>query len=85
MENSSPVSHKRRMDFLSALGLKGKQGLPGGSGCSSATARGLMILRGTSIFFSLGSVEIFLGFKCFLLERQVIKYEVIGCPKAAAY
>lgn len=36
MENSSPVSHKRRMDFLSALGLKGKQGLPGGSGCSSA-------------------------------------------------
>lgn len=32
MENSSPVSHKRRMDFLSALGLKGKQGLPGGSG-----------------------------------------------------
>lgn len=32
VENSSPVSHKRRMDFLSALGLKGKQGLPGGSG-----------------------------------------------------
>lgn len=34
MENSSPVSHKRRMDFLSAPSLKGKQGLPGGSGCS---------------------------------------------------
>lgn len=36
MENPSPVSHKRRMDFLSAPGLKGEPGLPGGSGCSSA-------------------------------------------------
>lgn len=44
-----------------------------------------MVLRGTGIFFSLGSVEIFLRFKCFLVERQVVKYEVIGCPKAAAY
>lgn len=41
MENSSPVSHKRRMDFLSAPGLKGKQGLPGGSGCSSLGSRGI--------------------------------------------
>lgn len=44
-----------------------------------------MILRGTGIFFSLGSVEIFLGFKCFPLERQAVKYEVMGCPKAAGY
>lgn len=44
-----------------------------------------MILGGTGVFFSSGSVEIFLGFKCFLVERQVVKYEVIACPKAAAY
>lgn len=43
-----------------------------------------MGLRGTGLFFSVGSVEIFLGFKCFLFERQVVKCEVIGCPKAAA-
>lgn len=54
-------------------------------GCREEAARGLMIWRGTGVFFSLGSVEIFLGFKCFLVERQVVKYEVIGCPKAAAY
>lgn len=70
-ENSSPVSHKRRMDFLSAPGLKGKQRLPGGSGCSSAGRREDWWFWGgqAGVLFSSGSVEIFLGFKSSLFER----------------